>query len=118
MALSCSGCRAEYGIWKTSNTPIFDVVDKIRQNRGNAQEANLAGLLEVLERLMAPSRSSTSLAEVKLEHVQVVGLHTPQALVNGVDDADGCSRGAGAAGYRSACARSGRTGSHPAGSRT
>ena len=45
-------------------------------------------MLEVLERLDGPLTLQHLLgrAEVKLEYVQVVGLHTPQALVDGVDD--------------------------------
>jgi hypothetical protein len=65
-----------------------DVVDEVRQDRGTAQEANLACLLEVLEGLYGSLALQHFLgrAEMKLEHVEVVGLQAPQALVAGIDD--------------------------------
>src|SRR5262249_11775810 len=65
-----------------------NVVGDVGQNGGTAQEANLAGALEGLERLDGSFllQHLSGRAEVELHHVQVISLHAPQALVYAVDN--------------------------------
>src|SRR5262249_37860 len=64
------------------------VVGEVRQDRGTAQKAHLAGALQGVERLNGPRvlQKLPGRAEVKLDDIQIVGLHAPQALVHGVHD--------------------------------
>src|SRR5262249_11091239 len=56
-----------------------NVIGDVGQNGGTAQEANLAGALEVLERLDGAIvlQHVPGWAEVELDYVQVISLHAP-----------------------------------------
>ena len=98
-----------------------DVVDEVRQGGGTAHEAHLAGVLEIMERLDGAFlfQHRPGRAEVELDNVEVVGLQAPQALVHGVNDVlPAVIVQPGQWDTEARALDAGRTGSHPADSRT